>query len=256
MKKAFLLFLLLCNYCGLTHAAHNETDEKNWSIQMGYGQLNFADNRITGDNAYWEEDLANFFYTNVDYFLSPRLALTGGVYWEQDGLLTYMASGIGIKKYSQFGLQAGAKFYFFPKRWIIQPHIGGLLITNFGQLGHHKGKYNVQHIVGYPNNSGIFTYDIQCPAFSIAPHIGVDLHLFPSLSLTFDYDYRFGWWGKSRSELLITQGTLGGTRFIDERKPYRGGFTIGLKFDFPIRPASEKNGKIVTNLLDFILLMF
>ena len=254
MKKIFLFLLYFISYAG--YAQLSEYDEKTWSLQMGFGRLNFADNRATGDNAYWGEDEANLFYLNTDFFLSPRFALTGGVYWEQDGLMTAMASGIGIKKYNQLGIQAGGKFYFFPKHWFVQPHIGGLLITNFGYLKHYKGGFDVPHIESYPDNSGIFKYDIHCPAFSIAPHIGIDLHLFPSLSLTFDYDYRFGWWGKSRGELTITQGNLSNTRFIDERKPYRGGFSFGLKMDFPIHPASPKNGKVVTNLMDLILCLF
>ena len=253
--KQILLCILLC-WCTAGFAQPEDTEyKKTWSVQAGFGQLTFADNRVTGDNTSWGDSRANLFYVNADWFLTPRLALVGGVYWEQDGIMTEMASGIGIKKYSQFGVQTGGKFYFFPKRWFVQPHVGALLITNFGQLKHSRGGFNVGHIVGYPNNSGIFKYDLQCPAFSIAPHIGVDLHLFPSLSFTFDYDYRIGWWGQSRSELFITQGTLGGSHFFDERKPYRGGFSFGLKLDFPIKATSEKNGRIVRNLLDYILFM-
>ena len=255
MKTLLTLLMLCC--CFSSTDAHNDEKEKTaWALQFGLGRLDFADNRINGNEAYWGENQANLFYLNADIFLTPRFALTGGIYWEQDGIMTNMASGIGLRKYNQFGVQAGAKFYFFPKRWIVQPHIGGLLLTNFANLQHNRGMFTVSHIESYPGNSGFMSYDIHCPAFSIAPQIGIDFHIFPSLSFTVDYDYRWGWWGKTRSDLVLTQGPFGGTRFVDERKMHRGGLSIGLKLDFPINTPSNKNSKIVNNLLDYILFMF
>lgn len=250
MKHTLICTLFLLP--GISAAQVQEDTEepyKKWSLQLGYGQLNFADNRIDGNQAYLEDNEAHLFYANADYFLTQRWALTGSIYWEQDGLMTYMASGIGLKKFNQFGVQAGTKFYFFPKRWIIQPHIGGLLITNFSHLQRQRGTIGLDHIAGYPGNSGIMEYDIHCPFLSLAPHVGVDIHLLSTLSVTLDYDYRFGLWGKNRSHLNITQGSIGGTHFFDERRNHRGGFSIGLKMDFPTHAPSNKS---ITNLLNVI----
>ena len=183
------------------------------------------------------------------------MVLTGGVYWEQDGLMTDMASGIGLRKYSQFGMQAGAKFYFFPKKWVIQPHIGGLVVTNFSHLRHSRGQFYAHHLVGYPNNSGIMKYDIHCPFLSLAPHAGVDIHLLSTLSVTLDFDYRFGLWGSNRSHLNITQGPMGGTQFFDERNNHRGGFSIGLKMDFPTHAPSNRAVNNLLTLIQYWLLL-
>ena len=254
MKSYLLLFLSLLFFFSPLQAEEEEPFKK-WSVQIGFGQLKFSENRIDGDQAYWGENEANLFYANADYFLTQRWALTGGVYWEQDGLMTNIASGIGLRKYNQFGIQAGAKFYFFPKRWIIQPHAGALVITNFSNLQHNRGQLYTQHIDSYPNNSGIMTYDIHCPFLSLAPHIGVDIHLLSTLSVTLDYDYRFGLWGRNRSHLKFTQGPVGGTHLFDERNNHRGGFSIGLKMDFPTHAPSKKSVNSLLTLIQYWLLV-
>lgn len=254
IRKHFVLLLLLL-FCSKPLQAQEEEPFKKWSVQLGFGQLSFSENRIDGDQAYWGENEARLFYANADYFLTQRWALTGGFYWEQDGLLTNLASGIGLRKYNQFGVQAGTKFYFLPKRWIIQPHIGGLVITNFSNLQHNRGQFFAKHLESYPNNSGVMTYDIHCPFLSVAPHVGVDIHLLSTLSLTADYDYRFGLWGRNRSHLNITQGPYGGTHFYDERSNHRGGFSIGLKMDFPTHAPSKKSVNNLFTLIQYWLLM-
>ena len=254
MKRHLAILLLLLFFSG-TLPAQEEKPFKKWSIQLGWGQLLFSESRIDGDQAYLGENRANLFYANADYFLTQRWALTGGIYWEQDGLMTDFSSGIGLRKYNQFGVQTGIKFYFFPKRWVIQPHIGGLVITNFSNLQHNRGQFYAQHIEGYPGNSGIMKYDIHCPFFSLAPHVGVDIHLLSTLSVTLDYDYRFGLWGRNSSHLNITQGSIGGTHFFDERNNHRGGFSIGLKMDFPTHAPSKKSVNNLLTLIQYWLLI-
>ena len=146
------------------------------------------------------------------------------------------------------GLQAGVKYYFFPKKWAIQPHVGASVHTNVLNLSHQKGEDQITVSEGHQGNARL-NYDVQCPAVSIVPRIGVDIHLFSSLSLCVDYDYRFGLWGRSKGELYYTSGQVTGETFrIDERN-LRGGFSIGLKMDFPVKPFS---GTARNNILSII----
>ena len=87
------------------------------------------------------------------------------------------------------GLHAGAKYYFFPRKWICQPHIGALLHTNVLNLGHQKGECHIVAEQGFPGCQAMMTYDVSCPALSLSPpQVGVDIHLFSSVSFCVAYN--------------------------------------------------------------------
>lgn len=93
---------------------------------------------------------------------------------------------------------------------------------------------------GFPGSHGVLSYDVQCPALSLSPRIGLDIHLLGSLSLCIDYDYRIGLWESNKAQLRFTDGVMAGqTVGIDERN-IRSGVSIGLKMDFPAKPISDK----------------
>lgn len=233
MSKCLLLLLFL------PLAVHAQDNERRWSLQAGFGEVTMLENKAETGKSYVSEDQGNTAYLAADYFLSDRLALTGGLIFEQQGLFTDYASGIGLKKVNMLGLQAGAKYYFFPKKWIFQPHIGGSLHTNVLNLGRHRGKSRVVAGQGFPGSHGELKYDVQCPALSVVPCIGVDIRLLSSLSLCLDYDYRIGLWGRNRGELRWTDGPrVGQFSYVDERN-VRGGISIGLRMDFPVRRVSR-----------------
>ena len=213
---------------------------KKWSLQAGFGEINMLENKYDEGNHFVSEDKGNSLYMSADYWLSQRFAFNGGISFEQQGLYTDYSDGIGLKKVNMLGLNAGIKYYFFPKKWIFQPHIGASLYTNILNLDHKRGKSSVSLDQGYPGSSGVLTYDVQCPALSISPQIGIDIHLLSSLSFCIDYDYRIGFWGSNKAQLRFTDGVLTGqTVGIDERN-IRSCISIGLKMDFPSKPVSEK----------------
>ena len=215
-------------------------EEKQWSLQAGFGGIQMLENRYEGGDKYESEDEGNAYYVSADYWLSQRLALSGGLVFEQQGLYTSKSNGIGSKKVNMLGISAGAKYYFFPKKWIFQPHIGASIYTNCLNLGHQIGKSTILVEQGYPGSHGLLSYDVSCPALSLSPNIGIDVHLFSSVSLCVDYDLRFGLWGSNKAQLYFTDGPMTGKMIgIDERN-HRRCISLGLKIDFPVKPVSEK----------------
>lgn len=215
-------------------------DGKTWSLQAGFGGIDMLENKYDEGDHFVSEDQGNAFYLSADYWLSQRFALSGGIVFEQQGLYTDYSDGIGLKKVNMLGVNAGAKYYFFPKKWIFQPHVGASVYTNVLNLGHQRGESPVTLEQGQPGSHGVLSYDVQCPALSLSPRIGLDIHLLSSLSLCVDYDYRIGLWGSNKAQLRFTDGALAGqTVGIDERN-IRSSISIGLKMDFPAKPVSSE----------------
>ena len=236
MKKRILLFAVIAISILPTYGQ----EEKKWSLQVGFGEINMLENKYDEGDHFVSEDQGNAYYFSADYWLSQRFALNGGIAFEQQGLYTDYSDGIGLKKVNMLGVNAGVKYYFFPKKWIFQPHIGASIHTNVLNLGHQKGESKVTLDQGYPGTHGVLNYEVQCPALSFSPRIGVDIHLLSSLSLCIDYDYRIGLWGSNKAQLRFTDGVLTGqTIGIDERN-IRSGISIGLKMDFPAKPVSDE----------------
>ena len=222
--------------------------DKVWSLQAGFGETTMLENRYDGEYIA-DEDKGNVVYVAADYWLSQRLALTGGLTFEQQGLFTSQAEGIGLKKVNMLGVHAGAKFYFFPKKWIVQPHIGAAVYTNCLNLDHRVGESSVVTEQGYANSRGVLSYDVRCPALSLAPRLGVDIHLLSSISLCVEYDYRFGLWGSNKGQLKFSDGPIAGHSLgIDERNN-RSCISLGLKIDFPTKSVSDE---AMSNLFQFI----
>ena len=245
MKAKLLVTLLFAAISTSTMGQDTKTyktfsqDDRVWSLQAGFGEINMLENRYNEGDHFVSENQGNAFYLSADYWQSSRFALTGGLTFEQQGLYTDYSDGIGLKKVNMLGINAGIKYYFFPKKWIVQPHIGASVYTNILNLGHQKGKTKVTLDQGFPGSHGELSYDVQCPAFSLSPRIGADIHLFSTVSLCIDYDYRFGLWGSNKAQLRFTDGVqTGHTVGIDERNN-RSCISIGLKMDFPARPVSE-----------------
>lgn len=235
IHKSLLLVLMMLSTGGLY-----AQDDRTWSLQVGFGGINMLENNYDEGDQFVPEDQGNTCYVSANYWLSRRFALSGGIVFEQQGLFTDYSDGIGLKKVNMLGINAGAKYYFFPKKWVIQPHIGASVYSNILNLSHQKGQSRVIIEQGHPGSLGVLDYDVQCPALSLSPQIGVDIHLLSSLSLCIDYDYRFGLWGSSKGKLMFTDGVMAGrTVGIDERN-IRSGISIGLKMDFPVKPVSSK----------------
>ena len=160
-KTSFLL--AICSLMPLHGMAADDKDNasKRWSLQASFGGTTLTDNTPDGQDFYMGDEEGNYFALSADYFLKNRLALTGGLYYEQEGIATYYASRIGLKKVNMLGIEGGIKWYFFPQKWIIQPHIGALVQTNFLNLGHMKGSEEHELKQGYPGSHVQLDYDVQ-----------------------------------------------------------------------------------------------
>jgi hypothetical protein len=248
LRRIIILMFLLISSLTNIKAQSNE-EPKRWAIEIGAGGVTLDNNSPDNQAFYLSDDEGHRFFTNMDYFLTKRLALSGGIYFQQDGVITDLDDGIGLKKINKMGLSSGAKFYFFPQKWIVQPHIGAALQTNFLNLGTAKG--SEKHIAkeGYPNSSLQLQYDIQCPALTVNPKIGIDIRLLSSLSFCVDYDIYYGFWGHNRSNVTFLSGPLTGQSTIHSNSNLSTGFNIGLKLDFPVRPVSDSTWSNLLMLL-------
>ena len=245
-KTSFLL--AICSLMPLHGMATNDKDNasKRWSLQTSFGGTTLTDNTPDGQDFYMGDEEGYYFALSADYFLKNRLALTGGLYYEQEGIATYYASGIGLKKVNMLGIEGGIKWYFFPQKWIIQPHIGALVQTNFLNLGHMKGSERHELKQGYPGSHVQLDYDVQCPALAVKPRVGLDLRIISTVSLCFAYDLSFGLWGHHRADVRFLDHPLTGQICHYQADNIRSAFSLGVKVDFPTKPISDT---AVNNLL-------
>ncbi len=223
-------------------ANDDESEVHRWGVSADMGWLTQAEDAaglVSGNTG-------NIFSVSADYFLNKRLALSGGIYAEQTGVLSdYVSSGIGPKSFWMAGLKAGAKFYFLPTSWIFQPHIGAMAYFNALNL---KDTYSAFEFWDNRQASSRIHVDhnLQCPAVSLAPQIGFDLRIISSVSLTFAADYRWGLYGKSRVDARYIDGPNANTTFQVTPPINRMTFSVGVKVEFPMRSV---NGDRVRNNL-------
>ena len=210
--------------------------ERGWSLEAGFGVGTMLENKYEDGKNYVGEDETRSFYVSGDYYATSRLAISGGLTFEQQGVFGEFTDDLGLKTVNMFGVHGGVKYYFFPRKWIFQPYVGAMLYTNVLNLGNWTGTCNMDVRRVYGSDAmGKMTYDVSCPAFSVSPHIGMDVHLFSSVSLCLRCDYRFGLWGHTRSTLILTDGN----KFCIDERNERSCFSLGLKVDFPAKPVSE-----------------
>ena len=83
-------------------------EEKQWSLQAGFGEIKMLENKYNEGNNFVSEDQGNVFYISADYWKTCRFAITGGLTFEQQGLFTSYSDGIGLKKINMLGILTGA----------------------------------------------------------------------------------------------------------------------------------------------------
>lgn len=252
MKNLFSC-CLLCLLATSLSAQNQDGKTRQWAIQASFGGITLSDGSPDGQDFYLNEDQGNTFHLTADYFLTRRLTLTGGIYWEQNGMMTDVADGIGMKKVNMTGILAGAKFYFFPTKWIVQPYVGAALMTNFLNLGNKKGSGTYMAKQAYPGAYFQMDYDVQCPALTATPKLGVDIRLFSTVSLCLDGDLRFGLWGHNRYTVRYIDGPKAGQVSLHVNDNIRTAVNIGLKVDFPFKRISENTRN---NLMLFLYSLF
>ena len=111
---------------------------------------------------------------------------------------------------------------------------GGFLSYAMGNDGYNKVAFDFRTNENYRPLMHV-SYDVQCPALSLAPQIGFDLRLVSNVSLTFAADYRWGTYGKSRVDARYTEGPQASTSVSMANPMSRMTYSMGLKLDFPMR---------------------
>lgn len=252
-RRIVLMAVLGIACAAQTFADDGDDDNKRWAIEVGVGKITGENDGPDNQNFYLNDDEGNHFYANADYWLNRRIALTGGVHFTQMGMATDFASGIGQKKINMFGVQAGAKYYFFPLKWVVQPHVGGMLRTNFLNLGHMTGED--QHVAqeGYPDTRYEINYDVRCPALSLSPRLGADIRLFSSVSLCIDYELQWQMWGHDRYQIRMRDGSMVGQTSESKISRLQPMISLGLKVDFPMRKVSQSSWNTLINVLYSII---
>lgn len=241
MKKAVLLSLILLSASATTLLAQNEDNPRRWALSFGIGQTTLDDQSPDGQSFYLSDDLGNEFHIRGDYYLSSRLSLTGGWYLESDGMVTDLSDGIGLKHINMTGPEAGLKFYFCPKKWVVQPHIGAVMQANILNLGTMKGEGLYTAEQGYAGDTFRMNWDVKCPGLSFVPRAGIDIRLISSFSLCLEAGYRVGLWGHNKYDVTFTSGRMTGQTLHHKNSWARPEVAITAKMDFPTRAITRKN---------------
>lgn len=249
MKKVLclnrLLLLPIVLFSVLTVQAQEY--QRRWGLQFEMGGQSFENADEGTYDFYPDDDQSNTFALTADYYIKPRLALTGGLHFSQAGILTDFADGLGLKKVNTMGFQTGAKYYFFPPKWICQPYVGAGLYFNFlnwNVTGH--GTYTAEN--GYPNQNLELDWKVKNAFASVSPRLGIELRVISSLSLTCAFDYRIPFYGSTQYNARFVSGSMAGMK-THVKDTYSAGFSIGLKMDFPVRPVSKKSANTLFDLL-------
>lgn len=226
-----------------------DTYVRRWGVSASVGALTQME---CGDDVDSQENEGNVFDITAHWYPNRHFALSGGLYAEQTGILTpFDNNGIGKKKYWMCGLHVGARYYPLPHKWIVQPYLGASIYTNVLNLGHTRGSYEFTTNT-YNGSRAHVDYDVQCPALSLAPQLGVELRLLSSVSFTCAFDYRWGIYGRSRADMRYVSGSEAGTAMHFENPMSRTVLSLGLKIDFPLRPVNWRRAG--TTLLDLIMI--
>lgn len=227
----------LMPFCNIS--AQDDDEPTRWAISAGLGEVNLINNWPDNQSFYIGDDQGNNFFVNGDYFLTNKIALTGGLYFQQNGLLSELSDGIGLKKVNRMGVSVGAKAYFFPKKWVIQPNIGVNVHTNFLNLSTTKAteKFNIEDVIA--NTIVETAYDIQCPVATLNPKIGVDIRFISSVSLFVDYNLYYDLGGHNTTNVKYLSGSQTGQHAIHSIGKLNTGFNIGLRLDLPTESVSS-----------------
>ena len=243
----------LVPFCNAIAQNYDDDEPTHWAISLGGGNIKQHNNSPSDQSFNLGNDKGFHFFVNGDYFLTNKIALTGGLYFQQNGLLTELSNGIGLKKVNRMGVAVGAKAYVFPKKWAIQPNIGVNVRTNFLNLATTKAKenFNLDDVIA--NTSVETAYDIQCPFLTVNPKIGIDIRFISTVSLFVDYNLYYDLGGHNTTNVKYTSGWQTGQSAIHSIGKLNTGFNIGLRLDLPTESVSSSGRD---NLLEMLFYLF
>lgn len=256
MNKRLSFFLLIWITLSATicWADKNEKIPQHWSIRAGYGTGEAEVESPENQNFYTgENSMSNIFFVNGDYFLTKHLALSGGFYYEEAGLLADYAKDIGLMKFNCMGLTAGTKYYFLPRKWIVQAYAGGFVQTNFLNITHQVGERKLIADNMYPGSMLYVKYDVKRPFISVAPQFGLDIRIISSVSLCLGIDMRIPLGGHQRADMRFINGPLMGQTSSQSANEIKFDKILSVKVAFPLKPVKEST---VNNIIEYLIYYF
>ena len=218
-----------------------EKPPKQWSAWVKATQVGINDNTTSEQSFYLDDDRGIAFSAGADYYLNRHLCLSGGIYWEQDGLASQLSKGLGVKKINMVGIEAGAKYLPCPPKWIVQPHIGAMAKTNFLNLDNRKGTDRLRATDAYPGSMFDMQWDVRCPAIAAKASVGVDIRIISSVYLCVDYGIEMGFGSHNNSSITFVNGPMAGRNTLKKSGYPHFLLGVGLKMDFPARAASQQS---------------
>lgn len=240
-RKRCSLTVLACAFTLLATAQSAEHKKpRQWSLQATWSKTTLEDDSPAGQSISVGDDEGEAYTLMGDYYLNKHIALTAGLAYGREGLLTNLGSGLGLKKSHRLDIIGGAKLYPLPNKWLVQPFIGGNVMVNpfsfWGQSG--SKTYSVFHENHWRKLN--VDYALRNPTLQFAPRVGFDLYLFTSVALTMDWDMRWALGGYHRADLRFIDGPYMGQLLHYDTATPRTAFSVGLKVDFPAKPVSEQ----------------
>lgn len=144
------------------------------------------------------------------------------------------------------GISVGARRYFAPDTWIVQPHVGAAWQFNWGDRREER-------VSGWESGgqSVVVRQTAVNPRVAFVPSVGLDVYLFSSVALVVRYELGVG----IDSHTRIEANGNDGTSFRLRDKGLYHGLSLGVKLTFPMH-FSERDLHSVGGLFEFLLDMW
>lgn len=219
-------------------AADGDDVERRWAFDV---RLNPAcatasvqsSNAVVTEGKTWS---GPNFSAHVEYYLPfSHFSLVGG--YEDESL--DFCGGEVYTTLSQ--LMFGSRYYPLPRSWFVQPYVGASAFLNVAGRDHSS----VLTVSGSENYTRDYT--ISRPLLSVAPSVGVDLYIFSSLALSFEYGYRMAIDG--RADINSTFPERKNATTTVHSRLHRQAFSVGLKVTFPFSFTNEDAMGLINSLL-------
>lgn len=176
------------------------------------------------------------FSAHAEYYLPfSHFSLVGG--YEDESL--DFCGGEVYTSLSQ--LMFGSRYYPLPRSWFVQPYVGASAFFNVAG----RDDSSVMTVSGSENYTR--DYMISRPVLSVAPSVGVDLYIFSSLALSFEYGYRMAIDG--RVDIKSTFPERNNATTAVHSRLHRQAFSVGLKVTFPFSFTNEDFMGLINSLL-------
>lgn len=152
-----------------------------------------------------------------EYFLPKKWSIQAGYYRT---ILDY-----GLSDRTMEGISVGAKRYFAPNNWLVQPYVGAA--WQFNWSGRREENTSGSESSG---QSVVVRQNTVNSRVAFVPSVGIDVYVFSSVALVVRYDLGIGIDSRTRIEGTVNDGT--GFRIKDNGLYH--GLSLGIRLTFPM----------------------